>query len=72
MQLTDAKSKGADLIFLPTYYQPNAVILNQAKGMGYAPTFFGVDGMDGILAMENFDTSLAEGVMLLTPLQRRL
>ena len=35
--------------------------------MGYAPTFFGVDGMDGILTLENFDTSLAEGVMLLTP-----
>ena len=31
------------------------------------PTFFGVDGMDGILAVEGFDTSLAEGVMLLTP-----
>lgn len=29
--------------------------------------FFGVDGMDGILNVENFDTSLAEGVMLLTP-----
>ena len=28
---------------------------------------FGVDGMDGILNVENFDTSLAEGVMLLTP-----
>ncbi len=67
VQLTDAKSNGADLIFLPTYYQPNAVILNQAKGMGYAPTFFGVDGMDGILTMPGFDTSLAEGVMLLTP-----
>ena len=35
--------------------------------MGYAPTFFGVDGMDGILTLENFDTSLAEGVLLLTP-----
>ena len=67
VQLTAAQSAGADLIFLPTYYQPNAVILNQAKGMGYAPTFFGVDGMDGILTMANFDTSLAEGVMLLTP-----
>ena len=29
--------------------------------------FFGVDGMDGILNVENFDKSLAEGVMLLTP-----
>jgi len=31
------------------------------------PSFFGVDGMDGILSLENFDKSLAEGVMLLTP-----
>ena len=28
---------------------------------------FGVDGMDGILTMDGFDASLAEGVMLLTP-----
>ena len=35
--------------------------------MGYAPKWFGVDGMDGILTMEGFDTALAEGVMLLTP-----
>ena len=35
--------------------------------MGYSPVFFGVDGMDGILSVENFDTKLAEGVMLLTP-----
>ena len=28
---------------------------------------FGVDGMDGILSIKNFDTSLAEDVMLLTP-----
>ena len=55
------------MLFLPIYYQPASVILNQANQMGYAPTFFGVDGMDGILTMEGFDTSLAEGVMLLTP-----
>ena len=41
--------------------------MKQAKDMNYAPTFFGVDGMDGILDMEGFDTSLAEGVMLMTP-----
>jgi len=41
--------------------------LTQANAMGYEPTFFGVDGMDGILTQANFDTSLAEGVMLLTP-----
>ena len=67
VQLTGAQSAGADTIFLPIYYQPASVILAQAAAMSYAPTFFGVDGMDGILTMEGFDTSLAEGVMLLTP-----
>jgi len=67
VQLADAKKNGADLIFLPIYYTPASLILQQAKNMGYAPKFFGVDGMDGILTLENFDVSLAEGVMLLTP-----
>ena len=67
VQLTAAKESGADTIFLPIYYQPASVILAQAAAMGYAPTFFGVDGMDGILTMTGFDTALAEGVMLLTP-----
>ncbi len=66
-QLQKAQSAGAELIFLPIYYQEASIILQQANTMGYAPTFFGVDGMDGILTVENFDTSLAEGVMLLTP-----
>ena len=67
VQLTAAQAAGADTLFLPFYYQEASVVLNQANQMGYAPTFFGVDGMDGILTMPNFDTSLAEGVMLLTP-----
>ncbi len=67
VQLTGAQAAGADLLFLPIYYQQASVILNQANAMGYAPTFFGVDGMDGILTLEGFDASLAEGVMLLTP-----
>lgn len=67
VQLTGAQKAGADLVFMPIYYQPASIILAQAKQMGYAPTFFGVDGMDGILTMENFDVSLAEGLMLLTP-----
>ena len=66
-QLTAAQSAGADMIFLPIYYEPASVILTQANAMGYAPTFFGVDGMDGILGVKGFDTSLAEGVFLLTP-----
>lgn len=67
VQLTASRQAGADTIFLPIYYQPASVILKQAKDMGYEPTFFGVDGMDGILTLKGFDTSLAEGVMLLTP-----
>ena len=67
VQLGEAKDAGADLIFLPIYYTPASLILTQAKAMEYAPKFFGVDGMDGILTLEGFDTSLAEGVMLLTP-----
>ena len=67
VQLSDAKNAGADLIYLPTYYGPNALILTQANAMGYNPKYFGVDGMDGILSVDGFDTSLAEGVMLLTP-----
>lgn len=67
VQLNDAKNNGADLVFLPIYYTPAALILTQANGMGYAPDYFGCDGMDGILTVEGFDTKLAEGLMLLTP-----
>ena len=66
-QLQKAKDAEADLLFLPIYYQEASIILKQADTMGYKPKFFGVDGMDGILTVENFDTKLAEGVMLLTP-----
>ena len=67
VQLGQAQSAGADIVFLPIYYDPASLILTQANQMGYKPTFFGVDGMDGILTLEGFDKSLAEGVYLLTP-----
>ena len=67
VQLGEAQKAGADLVFMPIYYTPASLILNQAKTMGYAPTFFGCDGMDGILDLEGFDASLAEGLMLMTP-----
>ena len=66
-QLNKAKEGGAELVFLPIYYQEAALILQQAASMDFAPAFFGCDGMDGILGVENFDTSLAEGLMMLTP-----
>ena len=67
VQVSAAKDAGADLVFLPIYYTPASMILQTSKSMDYAPVFFGVDGMDGILTMEGFDTSLAEGVFMLTP-----
>ena len=67
VQLNNAKDAGADLVFLPMYYTPASLILSQAHAMGYEPKWFGVDGMDGILTVDGFDPSLAEGVMLLTP-----
>ena len=67
VQIADAQENGAELVFLPMYYTPASLILAQANAAGYAPIFFGVDGMDGILTMEGFDPSLAEGVILLTP-----
>ncbi len=67
VQLQKAKDAGAELVFLPIYYAEASLILTQANSMGYTPKFFGCDGLDGILNVENFDASLAEGVMLLTP-----
>ena len=67
VQVADAQSNGADLVFLPIYYTPASLILSQANSVGYDPAWFGVDGMDGILTMDGFDATLAEGVMLLTP-----
>lgn len=67
VQIQKAKDSGAELVFLPIYYTEATLILKQANDIGYKPIFFGCDGLDGILGVKNFDTSLAEGVMLLTP-----
>ena len=67
VQVKKLADAGADIVFLPIYYQPASQILVEANKQGYAPNFFGCDGMDGILALENFDTSLAEGLYMLTP-----
>ena len=66
-QVTQCQDAGADLVFLPIYYQEASQVLIAANRTGYAPTFFGCDGMDGILGVEGFDTSLADGLMMLCP-----
>ena len=67
VQIQKVKDAGAELVFLPIYYQQASLILAQADRAGFAPEWFGVDGMDGLLDVEGFDTSLAEGLMFLTP-----
>ena len=66
-QVTKCQNAGCDLVFLPFYYTEAAQVLNKANQIGYQPTFFGCDGMDGILTVENFDPALAEGLVLMTP-----
>lgn len=66
-QVAQCKDADADLVFLPFYYTEAAQVLVQADKIGYTPKFFGCDGMDGILDVEGFDTSLAEGLMMMTP-----
>lgn len=66
-QVNACKDAGAELVFLPIYYEAASLILSAAASADYAPKFFGCDGLDGLLAIEGFDANLAEGVMLLTP-----
>ena len=67
VQLNAAKAAQAELLFMPIYYTPASLVLNQAANMDFAPIFFGGDGMDGLLEMQGFDKSYAEGLMLMTP-----
>ena len=66
-QVTKCKDAGCDVVFLPFYATEAAQVLTYADKIGYKPTFFGCDGLDGVLTVEGFDPALAEGVMLLTP-----
>ncbi len=68
VQLQAVKESGADLLFLPIYAQEAAYIITQADKAGLDVTFFGCDGLDGILEKIGSDNlALTEGVMLLTP-----
>lgn len=68
VQIQKVQESGAELLFLPIYYQEAALILQQASQMGLDVLFFGCDGLDGIIDQLGEDgKALAEGVMLLTP-----
>ena len=67
VQVQKSKEAGADLLFMPFYYTEASLVLAECDKQGYEPTFFGCDGMDGILGVENFDVALAEGLTFLAP-----
>ena len=67
VQVKACIDSGADLIFLPIYHQEASLIIKEASDEGAKVTFFGCDGLDGLLSVDGFDKKLAEGVMLLTP-----
>ena len=65
--VSDAKNAGAELVFLPLYYENDTKIILACQSAGYTPVFFGVDGFDGALEQEGVDASIFEGVYYLTP-----
>ena len=65
--VSDAKNAGAELVFLPLYYENDTKIILACQSAGYTPVFFGVDGFDGALEQEGVDASVFEGVYYLTP-----
>ncbi len=67
VQIQKVKDSGADLLFLPIYYEAAALILDQAKSAGLDVKFFGCDGLDGVIGQLGDKAALAEGVILLTP-----
>ena len=67
VQVQKAKSSGAELVFLPIYYSEANLIIQEMNKQGCTASIFGCDGLDGLLTIEGADTSLFEGVMLLTP-----
>ena len=65
-QINAIRDSGCELVFLPIYAAEAATFLTQAAGKLDGVTFFGCDGMDGIQTKVS-DTSLIEGLMMLTP-----
>ncbi len=67
VQIQKVKESGAELLFLPIYYEAAALILTQADNVGLDIQFFGCDGLDGVIQQLGDNAAIADGVMLLTP-----
>ena len=67
VQIQKVMDSGADLLFLPIYYQEAALILQQAKSLGMNMPVLGGDGLDGLIDQLGDKVSIADGVMVMTP-----
>ena len=61
-QLTNIIKTNPDVLFIPYYYNVTYMICSQALELGYTGTFLGVDGTDGVLAIEGADVSVFDGM----------
>lgn len=66
VQIQSIADSGADVLFLPFYYQEAALVLQQAEGKLDIPVIGG-DGLDGLIGQLKDQVSLADGVLVLTP-----
>lgn len=67
VQIQKVIDSGADLLFLPIYYQEASLILQQADSLGLDMPVFGGDGLDGLIGQLADKVALADGVMVMTP-----
>ena len=49
------KSSGAEVVFLPEYYEKVVTIVSQGRDAGYNGTIVGADGWDGVLSVDGVD-----------------
>ena len=62
-QLTKIVSTNPEVLYVPAYYETNALILRQAQETGFKGLITGGDGWDGILTQFKDDPSGADGVI---------
>ena len=62
-----AALKDYEFIFMPIYYTPAALFMNQAKNEAGIKTYYGCDGFDGLASAEGFDiTTIPQKITMLT------
>lgn len=67
VQIQKVMDSGADLLFLPIYYQEASLILQQAESLGLTIPVLGGDGLDGLIDQLGDKVATADGVMVMTP-----